>query len=81
MVLKYGLTYTNIQTTNYYIISAEGLVKFGLMQHWKEIRLFLDFNVSFGTKKYLICIAAFDKPSVFVVADFQTRLKFPYRLY
>ena len=33
---NYGLTYTNIQTTNYYIISAEGLVKFGLMQHWKR---------------------------------------------
>lgn len=36
LVLNYGLTYTNIQTTNYYIISAEGLVKFGLMQHWKR---------------------------------------------
>lgn len=33
---NYGLTFTNIQTTNYYIISAEGLVKFGLMQHWKR---------------------------------------------
>ena len=34
--INYGLTYTNIQTTNYYIISAEGLVKFGLMLHWKR---------------------------------------------
>ena len=33
---NYGLTYTNIQNTNYYIISAEALVKFGQMNHWKR---------------------------------------------
>lgn len=33
---NYGLVYTNIQNTNYYIISAESLVKFGQMNHWKR---------------------------------------------
>lgn len=33
---NYGLIYTNIQNTNYYIISAEALVKYGLMNHYKR---------------------------------------------
>ncbi len=33
---NYGLTFTNIQNTNYFIISAEGIVNFGKMNHWKK---------------------------------------------